>query len=86
MASDPELAADHLRAQALQAKFNATAADAEEGRRPFWCNCSAVFKSAPNLQNSALHSTPQCPPNPHASRQSPPRPSSPNSAHPAPSE
>lgn len=33
MASDPELGADHLRAQALLAKFNATAADAEEERR-----------------------------------------------------
>jgi maltose O-acetyltransferase len=33
MASDPELTADHLRAQALLAKFNATAADAEEERR-----------------------------------------------------
>jgi maltose O-acetyltransferase len=33
MANDPELAADHLRAQALLAKFNATAADADEERR-----------------------------------------------------
>ena len=33
MANDPELAADHLRAQALLAKFNSTAADAEEERR-----------------------------------------------------
>jgi Maltose acetyltransferase hexapeptide capping motif len=29
MASDPELAADHLRAKALIAQFNATAAEAE---------------------------------------------------------
>jgi hypothetical protein len=33
IASDPELAADHLPAQALLAKFNATATDAEEERR-----------------------------------------------------
>jgi maltose O-acetyltransferase len=33
MASDPELASDHLRAQAILAKFNATAADADEERR-----------------------------------------------------
>jgi acetyltransferase-like isoleucine patch superfamily enzyme len=33
MANDPGLAADHLRAQALLAKFNATAADADEERR-----------------------------------------------------
>jgi maltose O-acetyltransferase len=33
MTNDPELAADHLRAQALLAKFNATAADADEERR-----------------------------------------------------
>jgi Maltose acetyltransferase len=33
MANEPELAADHLRAQALLAKFNATAADADEERR-----------------------------------------------------
>ena len=33
MANDPELGGDHLRAQALLAKFNATAADAEEERR-----------------------------------------------------
>src|SRR6516162_8381628 len=32
MASDPELAADHLRAQALLAKFNATAAEADAER------------------------------------------------------
>ena len=32
MASDPELAADHLRAQALLAKFNATAAYADAER------------------------------------------------------
>ena len=33
MANDCELAADHLRAQALLAKFNATPADADEERR-----------------------------------------------------
>ena len=33
MASNPDLAADHLRAQALLAKFNAAATDAEEQRR-----------------------------------------------------
>ena len=32
MANDPELAADHLRAQALLAKFNATAAEADAER------------------------------------------------------
>lgn len=33
MASDPELASDHLRAQAILAKFNATPADAGDERR-----------------------------------------------------
>ena len=33
MATDPELSAAHLRAQALLAKFNATSADAEDERR-----------------------------------------------------
>jgi maltose O-acetyltransferase len=33
MASDPELAADRLRAQAFLARFNATTADADEERR-----------------------------------------------------
>jgi maltose O-acetyltransferase len=32
LASDPELAADHLRAQGLLARFNATAADEDEAR------------------------------------------------------
>jgi maltose O-acetyltransferase len=33
MATDPELSAAHLRAQAILAKFNATSADAEDERR-----------------------------------------------------
>ena len=33
LASDPELAAEHLQAQALLARFNATPADAEDERR-----------------------------------------------------
>lgn len=33
MASDPELTSEHLRAQAILAKFNATAADAADERR-----------------------------------------------------
>lgn len=42
-ASDPELVAAHLRAQALLARFNATAADAAEERRALLADLFARF-------------------------------------------
>ena len=43
LASDPELVAAHLRAQALLARFNATAADAGEERRALLAHLFAKF-------------------------------------------
>lgn len=52
LATDPELQADHFRAQAILARFNATPADADEERRALLAELFARFGEGTVLKPS----------------------------------